>query len=643
MTDFTDFPDDDQIWFIRHIDGYVKPHKGTESTSVRCHLAPIPARFGDDPAKLRRPQIQELFGRENPPSFVTTIFAGALPSYAVGLAFRRAEYVGCLPATQLPLGNALLQGEDSGLYKSDPVSHRPRPVTASAVIGQDESRWLFKVIPTSQLQLEGKVRDASEFLVVRDTRHPSESDQVEFLIPRTVIFRTFYASTSQRAEIFTAGPWSVVKGNAIYGGDFAGNTTGVNPETGEWNIVLQLGMEKADFHMMALCEFDEYARGRADLLHHPVLAAEGRARGNGDENLHWHSNAQIPYDPRRGPYTGLVSGYYLKRRQDRHFRGHTFLVSAIHSMSPPKGLPKTSGILINDSTLEGDITESDGPKPFGGKNRRRHKRPNDMPSGDTHQASNSKRAFDLPSLSFTLDPPPDVGELKKSRSTQYNGPRSPQPSDATAQGSSGNRDGHHESQSHFNSAQVDRPPSEVFAALMVSMEGLKSRGSIRAFSIVPPLESVRRAPVGAFACWNFLDNLQAHRRRRGHAPIRTRSWAYLGSTGTTAFPIERAALVLRIELPNGVSGLWIETEMHKKESFCSAFVIERGSGSAIEASTALRLIREAKGVALSRNLRRGGVICFSHPHFRESTNRTKWSMDPLVGFFKAVVTSTSLR
>lgn len=92
MTDLAFFPDGDQIWVI---DGYVKSHKGTESTSVLCYLTSIPADIGDDPSKLSKSQIATIFGRENSASFTTAIFAGSLPSYAVGFAFQCERYVGC--------------------------------------------------------------------------------------------------------------------------------------------------------------------------------------------------------------------------------------------------------------------------------------------------------------------------------------------------------------------------------------------------------------------------------------------------------------------------------------------------------------------------------------------------------------------
>jgi len=50
MTDFTLYPSYDRNRFIRHIDGFVKPHLGTTSASDRCELAPIPAEWTEEEA-----------------------------------------------------------------------------------------------------------------------------------------------------------------------------------------------------------------------------------------------------------------------------------------------------------------------------------------------------------------------------------------------------------------------------------------------------------------------------------------------------------------------------------------------------------------------------------------------------------------
>lgn len=635
MTDFSDFPDGDGLWVIRHIDGYIRPHKGTDSTSVRCFLVAVPPEFGTNPANFTTAQISALFCDAGASRFTTTIFAGALPSYVVGFAFRRGKYVGSLPAIQLSLGDALSQGEASGLYKIDPVSNRARGLSADTVISKSAQGYPTKVLPTTQLYLEAKLREQTQFLVVQDRREADEASQIQFLIPRSVIFRTFYASTSLRAELFTAGVWSLVKDSAIYTGEFAGNRTAEDPETGRWNVVLQLGMEEADFYMMALFHFDEYAKAAADRLHTPQLVARDRAARNGDKDLLWHSNAEIPFDPRKGPYTGTVSGYYLVNRRDRHFNGRTFLVTAIHAISPPKGNPEVGGILINDAGDGEDISTSADPRPFGGSPRKGGKRPDGMANVDTHHASTREPALALPSASFTLDPPPAVHKLTKNRSTRYTSPRQPAPQDPTSEGSSGSRNGDQGSKSPLNSSQVDRAPSEVFAALMSAMEDLRSEGLIRAYSAVQPTDSLRRVSVGGYACWNFLDKQQLHRIRHGRAVLQRRSWAYLRGAGPRGAPVERAALVLRVELKNGRYALWIEIETQAKESFSSALVMESSSGTTLDTDAALRLIRNCKGVAVSRNLSSNGVECYSHPHFRDS-DRKSWSKDPLQSFIDTV-------
>ncbi|MFB5856480.1 hypothetical protein WAB97_011595 [Stenotrophomonas maltophilia] len=79
MTDFTLYPADDRNWFIRHIDGFVKPHLGTTSAAVRCELAPIPAEWTEEPSELSPSKIARLFGRRNPETILTTILVGAIP------------------------------------------------------------------------------------------------------------------------------------------------------------------------------------------------------------------------------------------------------------------------------------------------------------------------------------------------------------------------------------------------------------------------------------------------------------------------------------------------------------------------------------------------------------------------------------
>ncbi|MFB5856482.1 hypothetical protein WAB97_011605 [Stenotrophomonas maltophilia] len=62
------------------------------------------------------------------------------------------------------------------------------------------------------------------------------------------------------ANLFTQGHWSDVDSEAVFKGDFAGNKTEVNLETGAWHIVLALGMSEDDAHQTALTADTESAK-----------------------------------------------------------------------------------------------------------------------------------------------------------------------------------------------------------------------------------------------------------------------------------------------------------------------------------------------------------------------------------------------
>ena len=219
MTDLTDFPDDTRVYFIRYIDGYTQPHKGTESTSVRCYLAPIPRGWGSDPSKLDDRQIARLFSDKNSEGFISTIFAGSLATYVAGQCFIRGEdgrgvYTGMLIPKQRKLGNALAFGEESRLYK-EYEEDQESGLLPSTKVGERSTGETVVALPQSQLHLQEALSYCSRILVARDTRSRDERNQVEYIIPRTVIFRAFYAFNSTIADIFTAGPWSTVRSKAI--------------------------------------------------------------------------------------------------------------------------------------------------------------------------------------------------------------------------------------------------------------------------------------------------------------------------------------------------------------------------------------------------------------------------------------------
>ncbi|WP_312706867.1 hypothetical protein [Stenotrophomonas sp.] len=622
MTEFTDFPDDDRNWFILHMDGYAKPHKGTDSTAVECQLVPIPLGIGA-PEKLSLRQIAELFGMRDGEAFITTIFVGAVSVYAVGDVFKRSKYVGSLPAMQLRTGNALADGESSALYTTHHSTGRLQEVHAHTEIGRDSNRYPIKVLSKRQLDLDPRYRARSEFLVVRNTSSSDPTKHVEFVIPRMAVYRAFYGFTNKVADIFSMGPWDTVASEAVYSQDFAGNKTGADEETGAWNLVLELGMSKDDATLIALLYFDEYGRIQANRLAIPMQKATERVDLDPSQDPRWYTNARLPLQPGRGPYRAVVSGYALRRRKGDSFQGKILLVRAIHSVNMPEGMPPVGKILINDNTDGAQVQVTDGQKTWKPKPREQRKRPSGMPNVDTRAGSTKREGFDVPALSFEVDPPHPTHDLAKDKSTTRTGAR-PAPNDPpTNEGSHGKPNGDEESVSHLRARKEKRPASDIHEGLITAMEMLRTKGHIRDFAVIGPVVLCQLVHVAAFKCWNFLTEHQ-HEALRKNATVgpyvanwSTRCWPYLVSGSDPFTAQERSALVLEVDLPNGQKGFWFEIEMRGTENYSSAFVLHRGGVARREITEALQIIRQASGISMSRHFHSKGIECYCHPHYFE--------------------------
>ncbi|GEM_PF-1208023 len=632
MTEFTDFPDDDRNWFILHMDGFAKPHKGTDSTAVECQLVPIPARMAA-PEKLSRPEIADLFGMRDGESFITNIFVGAVSVYSIGDVFNRSKYVGSLPPLQLRTGNALEEGESSALYTTHHGTGRTQEVHAHTEIGRDSNRFPIKVLSKRQLDLDPRYRARSEFLVVRNTSNPDPTKHIEFVIPRIAIYRAFYGFSSKVADIFSMGPWDTFASEAVYAEDFAGNTTGADEATGAWNLVLELGMSKDDATLIALLYFDEYGRIQANRLAIPMQKAAERVDLDPSQDPRWYTNARLPLQPHRGPYRGVVSGFALRRRKGDSFQGKILLVRAIHSVNMPSGMPPVGKILINDNTDGAKVEVTDGQNTWKPKSRERKKRPNDTPNVDTVSGSTKREGFDVPALSFEVDPPHPTHDLTKDKSTTRTGGR-PTPDDpATSEGSHGQPNGNEGSVSHLRARKEKRNASDLHAGLIEAMEMLRVKGLVQKFAPIGPVDLCQRVHVGAFHCWNFLTQHQHDSLRRNaavgsyavHWP--TRCWPYLVSGSDPFSAQERSALVLEIDLPNGQKGFWFEIEMRETENYSSAFVMHRGGDVRSEISRALQVIRQASGVSMSRHFHAEGIECYCHPHYFEKADTKKAKKD----------------
>lgn len=531
-------------------------------------------------------------------------------------------------------------GEESRLYKEYELDQEGELFPCTHV-GTLPSGKRLVALPHSQLHLQNAMAYRTNILVARDTRNPDERHQVEYIIPRTVIFRAFYAFNSTIADIFTAGPWGTVSTKAISEQEFAGHVTGIDEQSGNWKIVLALGMTLDDGPMLALFHFDRYAQARAKRIHEPILKAQLDAATWGAEESLWCSNAEIPLNPALGPYRSTVSGYFLRRRKDGGFTGRTFLVTAIHQMSFPRELPAIATILVNDATEGKKVIHTGGPRPHNNGNRGRTPRPNGKATVDTHEATQRKPGFDMPSISFAFHPKPKVIRLKKDQSFKYNSKRkkdNPEPTTEISGGRKANKQG---DLSHAHSAHEKRDPSELLTELMAILKLLRTKGTIVEYRVVAPVDSEQRVQVGAYPCWNFLGEDERKAVRSGKADWGTRTWVYLQKGSSPYSALARTAFVIRVVLANGLAGLWVEIERRSKEdktkeSIASAFVLSGDLAIRAETQAALSIIRSVHGVSLGKAFERSGKLCYTHPHYMEKPGSEKWSLAPLEAFLNSV-------
>lgn len=625
--DFTHYPSDSRLYFIRWIDRYTKPHKASTSTSVCCYLIPLPDDI-KDPAKATPDQIAKLFGYSDQVPFVARVLVGALPSIRIGYVYRDRKRVGVLPSQELSLGDALSKGEESAKYG--------RNIQLDTVISKDR-KFPIKAVPTSQLHLDHSVRFRSGVLIVEDS-----TSGIEFLIPRSLIFRTFYARSTYLASVFTTGIWREVIGKVLLlDKEFAGNRTQELEDPRRFHVVMQRGMRKVDAASVALLHFYPYGRAAADALYAPMLKAQNDAAFGGD--FSWYSNAQIPMDSDLGPYRGRVMGYYLTPHKSRRPR-RTFLVTSFLGLSLPRDFPEMGDILVNDGNRDGDLEQTDGPRPYGGAPDRGSKRPDRMQDNDGHNASTVHHAFDEPSDTFEWLDAPSRFDLVKDHSTVYTGPRVPAPNTSTEEGSFGDRDGAKDSKSALDAGLKNRASERNFTALLEVLEAVKAAGAIADFSPVYPQDSTQRVPIGSCICWNFLDELQ---RAASYDRLVRRGWAFLHQEGKRSGGLERGALAIDVTLSDGTTSFWIEIQT--RHGAMSPLVIDDGSDTNAQISRALNIIFSAKGSNLDDHFRAASVkaYCFTHRYVSEDKSgdenegekkehRSEWDKDWLIAFFRSV-------
>lgn len=357
MAIFEQFPEDGHLWLVKWIDKVKLPHLSTQSAAIEVLLQKLPFNDPIQISRLSKKQIQQILrahANDQPESFLypcPKILMGAIPALCVGAVFKNKKQVGELPSlrTQILLPNAEDSCEAKTIFDEIPYPDGWDPKYKHRVLNPSEFSFPKVSFPQSQC------------LIFRTA-------DITYIIPRTVIFQTFYGLHTSMARAFTNGPWPKTLKSLIFTGDLhSGMKTGIDSVTGNWNLVRQLNVERALAPLLALYYFDPYARACAESIYSSALQERGPSGRNP-----WHISAKIPFQGTK-PVVLDVRGYRLHsfakltpEKPVDHRQSTKVLITRIVASTFPTYAPDISTAAFINSSRGDKSVEIGEPPPFSG-------------------------------------------------------------------------------------------------------------------------------------------------------------------------------------------------------------------------------------------------------------------------------------
>lgn len=626
MPVFEELPNDDAFRVLKWFDRFALPHLGTRSASVEVLFQRLAQRTITEIDRLNKSDVRRIMGRNleaHGDDIAGTydsrrLFAGYVPHLRIGNVYKGRRYVGQLPASRrhidLPPEHTLVHATIGGRLAppagwDDKLPYRPMTAKQYAV-------------PFDQFQ-------RSKCLYFLD---PASS--TEYIIPRTVIFRTFYASHTLLANAFTSGPWTETAHSLISESDFrSGLKTQVDPVTGSWDVVLTPHVPQEGLaHMLALFWFDPFARQCADRIYTSML----QDSDHGPDHI-WFASAEIPLGSDVSSLALDVRGLELLPRMP-HFRvgsevpQHTFLVTSITSFPWPKRAPAVRWEKTNSGAKGEERTTDPRPQPYVGAQSSKHVGI-DVTMTSSADASTNATELDATEDRVSIIGAPPLEKITKQSSIRYQGSQSSTRDEAdTAIASAGNPSHGVEAQQPVRHNTIVRDTIMSFSGLLNAMAELTAQrdSPLAGYVVVQPEVSSQLAKTAGESCWNFLS---AKQRQSGRWP--RIGWRMVRVRGQRT---PRTALVLRMAL-HGAEGYWIEIEPRSSgEGMRSPLLLGLFGDVQDILRKALETIVLQNGHWLQEPLEQvvaanggGKVFCFRH-RYSVQDGKVSWSVNALKEF-----------
>lgn len=627
MAKICEFPDDGKLWLIKWVDEFYLPHLGTSSASVTVLLQELPFADPNQLRRLKQDELYTIWGRKKDGS--DTIFCeienngrprvhvGLMPVLAVGSVYQNQELVGELPASFVQIE---LPEVEASCTETTLQAAYPPP-------------------PTWKQGLPHRLLNDYDFIGVRSRFGRSRclvfhDNNTDYIIPRTVIFKRFYACHSDLAGAFTNGHWPEQQKTLIFPGTTAsGQTTGVDADTKEWHIVLMPKIPDDYIFFLATYYFDLYGAICANAVYAQALS-DCQANPEGCS----YASAKIPFQASDTLFKLDIKGYYLKPHGfQKETAKRKFLVTSIRGCSLPSYLQPISKGRVNSGDAGAELEHSDKPAPYGNSSP-------DRPAGENTTVSSQfdaharTEARNLPTDDFFLIDPPQVKKLTKETSTRYQPGNKPTLQDKDPdQTSAGNENQRKSSQTKAKAASRQREVSKRFEALIAAMTLLQEKEDITSFSVFAPFKEIERTPRSNRHCWNFLTELS---RQSGVWP--KKHWRMIKPAITEengySNGIPRAALVLEIITPK-LTGYWIEIEV-KNSSYYSPFLYDIAGDAINVVREAVEIIAKHQGSKLGPPLqngvdRHGGGSVALYRHHLKNESDGGFNIKKMKQFLKA--------
>lgn len=500
----------DGLWLVKWIDRFSLGRGFTSSPRVRVFLQRLPLEDVRQLDRLGPQDISYLIGKrpgsqEPAVSEARDVMAGSLPLLRIGDVVRERQVVGQLRQREATI--ALEPGMEASLVGIYSPSPPPK----------DWGDAPHRVLNRFEYELGGHDQLRRAHCLRVTTAH------MEYLIPATVVLRTFYAFHTRVANAMLSGRWDVKYRDVISTLKYAsGIGTYIDPKTGDWHIVVQPGLTREHAVRLALLLFDDHARQCANAIHSSALRQTHGLRA--DDERFWFAEAQIPFRWDTEAFKMRVTGFPLRPLRPSEGKVCRFLVTRIEATSWPLADKVIHWELANSNTLS---PEREGEKVdktyYPGK-------PPAVPAKDdaepNHQSDPFVNAADnqVAAEDFRFLNPPLLSQQVKRSHKEYRGAEPVKPSEPSGPVlSAGNVAPGEEKPAPLVADSKDRHPCRQLQFLLNALEQLVDRADVTGFEVLgPPEGSHLRILRNNVACWSFLTEEQTLR-----LPARASGWPYL--------------------------------------------------------------------------------------------------------------------